>query len=346
MPSLTGTEGPSAAPTTDSATSQPDVIDRPGVPSVLYDKYWTALGQAGQVGTTATIVLPSDEAILAADAGRITSIAVNPDTLEPNIGSNGVAIVVRDIHSGEARSFDTGISVAYGAMSGSTLFWTGRTLTTGGEKATDAGLWAIDLADPAAKPVAIITPGDLNSTYGANAFRSRPVISGGGLSVLTTVIGEKARATQVVNIADLAVATIDGEAVFEVADGVALARRSGGLVLLDLANGSQIGAVLKADEVYRTVAGAGEMVVQYGLAESGVHVSTIDMESGEVRDLLIQPIGVRTTFLSRELSAATLLVLLDDDWALNAEGAASVGVSLLDPATGELQPSAFSIGKP
>lgn len=345
--------GPAQTPAGDAPWAEPNVVDRPGVPAQLYNKYWHALGEAGQVGTTARIVIPRTEEILAADAGLVASYAVVRDdalgTSEIVVGPDGVIIIVRDIRTGAVlHMVQTSVAVRSGVMRGTLLFWTGDTLSVDGAGGSDAGIWAVDTADPASTPRAIVEPSDLKAEYGPNATRSRLRLGDRGQAVLSTIVGDAARATQVIDVASLSLrTTIPGETAFDIADQTALVRRAEGVVLLDISSGQTVGPVLKATEVYRAFATTEEIFVQYGPGDGqGVYITGLAIETGDSRQILHQPRGVRTTDLSVDLSALDLFVLLDDDWDYGSDGGAYVQVTLLDPMTGELQPDAFSVGNP
>lgn len=355
VPSLDAppTNIPAQTPAVDAAWVEPNIVDRPGVPARLYNKYWQALGEAGQVGTTARIVIPRTEEILAADSGLVASYAVVRDdalgTSEVVVGPGGVIIILRDVRTGAVlRMVETGVSIRSGAMSGALLFWTGDTLPVDGAEGTDAGIWALDTADPASRPRAIVEPSDLSSEYGPNATRSRPHLRDRGNALVSTIVGDAARATQVIDIATLSLrTTIPGEVAFEIADQTALVRRAEGVVLLNISSGQQVGPMLKAAEVYRAFASTEEIFVQYGPGDGqGVYITGLGIGTGDVRQILHQPRGVRTTDLSLDISALDLFALLNDDWDYGSDGRAYVQVTLLDPVTGDLQPDAFSIGSP
>jgi hypothetical protein len=343
------TEAPTDPPSGDVVWVEPNVVDRPGVPPELYDNYWAALGQAGQVGTTARIILPRSEELLAVDVGLVASYAVVRDEefgiFEPVLGPNGATIRIRDLRTGGViRAFDTGILVLDGVMQGNVLFWTGRTLP-GGPESIDAGIWAIDLADSASSPQAIVEPTDLTGDYGPLALRSNPRIGDQGRSVFTSIVGDESRATQVVDIATRSLrATLEGEIAADVADDVALVFGDDALALIDISTGDRIGPVLEAAEVYKTLVLHDEILVQYGPGGGqGVYITALRISDGATRNILHQPRDVRTTIMSPEISSAEFIALLIDDWDYDSAGLASVAVSLLDPTSAELQPEAFVI---
>jgi hypothetical protein len=347
LPSEAPVDGPPAS----AAVVERDIVDRPGVPPELYDKYWEALGQAGHVGTTARIEIPRNEEIVAADGGFVATYPVIRDeqlgTSEIVVGASGVTILVRDIRTGAViRAIETGIVVRTGVMKGSLLFWIGTTMPDG-PQSTDAGVWVVDIADPSSNPRAIIEPADLGDAYGPNASRSRPRIGDQGRVVFSSIVGDRASATQVIDVAGLALHRTMSDLALEIASQTALVRRADGLVVLNLATGQPVGRALGATEVYRAFVANGEFLVQYAPGGGrGVYITAIAIDSGDTRQLLHQPQGVRTTDMSPDLSAGNLIVLLDDDWDYGAAGEAFVSVTLLNAESGALQPQAFTIGNP
>lgn len=346
---------PASAPPTEAPTPRPiasglfvesNVVDRPGVPAELYDKYWSLWGQAGQVGTTALLIKPPNEGMLGADAGRVASFVWDLVTDEPLVGPNGVTITVRDLWTGATlRTFDSSILPTYAVAAGSLVFWTGWALPREPINPMDGGVWVVDLGDPASTPRAVIPPSDLGAIYGPHAERSPLRLTDHGRAVRATVGGDRARATEVIDVASLTLrATLANEVAFEVADGVALIYRPNRLALLDLATGREIGPGVKEDLVQFTFAGDGEFFASFG-RDGDVVIAAIDLETGEARDILVR--STNDLSLSRELSTPDLLVLLhDDDPTYDAEGRVQIPVSVLDPATGDLRLDAFTIGNP
>jgi hypothetical protein len=344
-------EGPAQAPDGAVQWVEPNIVDRPGVPASLYDKYWVLGNQAGHVGTTARIVLSPSEQLMAADAGLVASYPVerNEDgsTAENILGPNGAVITVRDIRSGAViRMIESTIEIRDSVMVGSVLFYAGETLPVEGR--IDAGIWVVDAADPESSPRAIIEPSDLHDEYGKNASRLRLSVTDGGRVVRSAVAGETSRVTQAIDVGSLAPLTIaSDEAVLDLAGGTALVRRSDALALVELQTGRTVGPTVGAAEVYRSFPGTNEVYAQYAPGpEPGVYISAISLESGKPRQLLYQGPETRTTYISPELSTPDLLVMFDDDWQLGSDGSAFVQINLLDTATGELEVNAFAIGNP
>jgi hypothetical protein len=325
------------------------IVDRASVPSALYDKDWIAYQQAGQVGTTARILLPG-EMVIGADAGLVASYAFTRDTEgsdHPDTGPNGVTIMIRDIKTGAIiRTLDTPVIPRDGLMVGDRLFWFGNADSIEAPKGSDVAVWAFDLGDPASKPIKL-APGE-------SGLASSPLrLSDGGRVVMRNLGGlaDGGVLTQVIDVSTMSVTTIRGEIVYSLAGERAVV--NGGedrLVVRDLRTGDRVGAPLDAYERYKTYGSKGEVFIQFGhfKPERGVYIKAIDLRTGEIRDVLFQPQGVPTSFMSPELSTPEVLVLFDerDDWEYDANGFAYGTFSLLDPATGTVQADAFTITPP
>ena len=199
--------GPSNTPSTEPTSvpsPEPSIVDRPGVPAALYDKYWSKSGQVGQIGTTASFKLPSNERFLGADEGRIASVIYDADAHVPVVGPNGVTIIVRELQTGKTvRSFDTPVYVTEALVAGSQLFWIGRSLADEGSPRIDAGVWALDLADPASAPRAVVGPSDLSKTYGNLASRGLLRLTDRGRAVTTEIAGDTALVTEIIDVSSL-----------------------------------------------------------------------------------------------------------------------------------------------
>jgi hypothetical protein len=326
-----------------------EIVDRPGVPIELHDKYWIAFQQAGQLGTTARIVLRV-EMVVGADAGLVASYAFTRDaegTDDPVIGPNGVTIMIRDIRTGATvRALDTPVVPRDGLMVGDRLFWFGNADSIGAPKGSDVAVWGLDLGDPAAEPIRL-APGE-------SGLASSPLrLSDANRVVMRNLGGlrDGGLLTQVINVSTMDVTTMRGEIVFALGGGRALVNGSGDrLVVRDLKTGDRVGAPLDAYEHYRTYGSEGEVFIQFGHfePEQGVYIKAIDLRTGSIRDVLFQPRGVPTSFLSPLLCTPQVLVLFDErqDWEYDTNGFAYGTFSLLDPVTGAVQPDAFSVAPP
>jgi hypothetical protein len=325
------------------------IVERPGVPAALHDKYWSAFQQAGQVGTTARILMPG-EMVLGADAGLVASYAFIRDAEgsdHPVLGPNGVAITIRDIRTGATlRTFDTPVIPRDGLMVEDRLFWFGNADSIEAPKGSDFAIWGLDLGDAAATPIKLAP--------GAAGLASSPLrLSGAGSVVLRNLGGlaDGGVLTQVIDVSTMSVTTIRGVIVYAL-DGDRAVVNGGEdrLVVRDLKSGDRVGAPLDAYEHYKTYGSTGEVFVEYGhfRPQQGVYFKAIDLRTGDIRDVLFQPRGELTEYLNPALSTPEVLVLFDetDDWEYDSDGFAFGTFSLLDPLTGAVQADAFSIGPP
>jgi hypothetical protein len=344
-PSAGQTDAP-MSPVTNDLWVEPNIVDRPGVPEELYDKYWVAWGQAGHVGSTALLIKPPNEGTLGGDAGRLASVVLDDESGEPLVGPNGVTVIIRDIRTGATlRTLASAIIPSYGLAVGSLLFWTGYGIPRDPIDPLDGGVWVVDLGDPMSVPRAVIPPSDLAAAYGPHADRGRLRLTDGGRTIVTIVGGDTGKATQIIDVRGVAPPmALDGESAVEVSDGRALVVRSRRYLLLDMTTGEPVGPGLENDLAYWSVVGDGEVFASFARGRDLV-IAAIGLESGQTRDVLTR--SDRDLRLNPELSTPDVLVLVpDDDPTYDSRGRVQIPVSLLDPATGNLQLDAFTIGQP
>jgi hypothetical protein len=338
--------------------AEPTIVDRPGVPASLYDKYWNALGQAGQVGTTALVQMPPDEAIFAVDAGRVASYPFDDD-YETVVGPNGVTITVRDIRSGVTlRAFDTSVDPLQGLMVGSLLFWRGVQLPRE-QHPIDGGVWVLDLQDPASTPRAIIPAADLSAKYGARATRGPLRVTDHGRTLFSNIGLDSMTIAELVDLPSLEVREpfTFPQGAAEMVGGAALvvprhgdgfdANHLSRLRLIQVETGDEIWRALDTDLVMATFLGDDEVFVQFGRNGSDAVVARIDLATGEVVNLRVSEDSSEMWLLSRELSAADALAFRPvDDLSVNELGRVQLPLALLDPVTGQFEPNAIAIGSP
>lgn len=345
------TNPPDASFAPDVAIVERDIVDRPGVPASLYDKYWAGGGQVGQVGTTARLVLPKDEGFLATDAGRVASYIVDPETSRPTIGPDGAKIIVREIRTGVTlRTFDAPVQIAYGLMAGTLLFWTGRTLP-GSLESTDAGVWVIDLGVVDSSPKAVIPPSDLAEQYGADAVRGPTRLTDNGRTIVTLVQSPTRRGTDIIDVENLTLRqTLLDMYALEVLDGVALVIPIHGdegdtasrMQVIDLASGVAVGPGVPTDEVAWAYAANNEFYVQHSVGAAGYQIVALDIRSGSSRELASKV----TLDLSHGLSAPGSLVLTPPAWDVGIDGKVHQPITIIDPVTGHIEAEGFEIGNP
>ena len=135
-----------------------DIIDRPGVPAEMRNNYWWSYADAGLLGTTAQIGVPSNERILHVAHGLVVS------TRDANDGWGPSTLVVRSFETGQVRSeIVTRIGWPDARIVGDRLFWTGLEASDqAADGATDGGVWTVDLGG--GEPTAIVEAGTLIDT--------------------------------------------------------------------------------------------------------------------------------------------------------------------------------------
>ena len=143
-----------ATPLRDAVWVNPTVVERPGVPRDLRDRYWWTLGgDAGRIGTTAQLGLPAGEQIETVQDGIVVAArwpAENP--------SGELDLVVHEFDSGDLiRVIPTALRTVDAELFGSTVFWTG--VHAGDPDAVvDGGVWSVDVRT-SDEPAAIVEPG-------------------------------------------------------------------------------------------------------------------------------------------------------------------------------------------
>jgi hypothetical protein len=351
---------PSATPAITEPLVELAVVDRPGVPAELYDRYWvTEVGwpgldgvsayEAGQVGTTARILLPPAELALGADDGRVASVLLDRDSGGVAVGPAGATFLVRDIRTGallrKLESPAIPAFVPHGSLVvGPQLIWTGK--EPGGGVA--AGVWALNLDDPGSVPEVLIAEGADLKGYGDGALRAALKVSASGQTLGSLVVGPERGRTDVLDLASRTFRMTLDDIAHAVGDDTAVVRRPGGVALVDLETGKDIGA-LSTDTVYQALVADRVGYVDYA-RDLTHYISAIDPASGENRDLLVQSGGREWLYLSRDLSSGSSLTLLAAHTigsAFDAMGLAGrATATLLDPATGGLRQDVFTVGAP
>ena len=347
-----GTTSPSAFPEFEFV--ERDIHDRPGVPPSLKHVYWAAFGQVGEIGTTARVVLPESEFILAAGSGLIVSYRVDPLDLSPIVGPAGTELIVRELLTGRlVGQFGSQVSVESGVLVGSMLFWGGSALESADTGAVDGGLWVLDLGDPGATPKLI--PGTLEAAQalGSDAVRGGLHLTDHGAALTSVLSSPKRLATQIVDIAAVSIrTTIDDYFVLDVVGDLALtavpheftsSENPGSLRVIGLADGNQVGESIPATLVKASVVGTQEVFVQLGRGRDS-HVVGIDLTTGRTRDLRLVKDGQETWDLSREMSAPDQLVFTPVSGPeLDEAGNVRLPLGLLDAETGEFTSSAIVV---
>jgi hypothetical protein len=169
-PSVASSDVPGSAPAppslepdpTPEVTSPPrseieinsNIVNRPGVPADLRDNYWWTGSDAGLLGTTAQLGLPSRETVIHAADGFVVAARVRSD------GEPGTELVVRRFETGTEIAEVHTLQVRVDArLAGGRLFWTGmRPESTCPGESVDGGVWVLDLTFGSV-PIAIVEPG-------------------------------------------------------------------------------------------------------------------------------------------------------------------------------------------
>jgi hypothetical protein len=337
------------------------VVDRPGVPAELYDRYWItevaapwpgmdggSAYEAGQVGTTARILLPPMELALGADDGRVASVLLDRDSGGVTVGPGGATILVRDIRTGallrKVASPALPLTDPHRALVfDSLLIWTAWSQ----EPSTDGGLWALDLDAPEAAPKPVLSGGGDLAALGKDASRGPLHISASGQTLISVVGGSEGSRTDVIDVSRWTIsATLEGTA-FSTGDESAIVRRATGVGLVDLETGKDIGS-MPTGTIFAVFVADSEAYIAFA-GDQRYIIAAIDLQSGEHRDVLVQS-GGGVWYLSRDLSSGSNLVLLPETTigsSFDAMGLVGrTTATILDPATGAVRQDAFTVGAP
>ena len=353
-----GGDGHRSASTDRGAERRPPnpAVARPGVPNALRDKTWIVSGEAGELGTTASFVIPKGQAAIGAGAGRLATVAINAD-FEPVVGASGVTITIWDLERQTVlRTVNSSILPLEALLTESAIFWHGRALPLDSFK--DGGIWVLDLVDAEAGAVPVVRVADLRPRYGPHAARGVLQLTDGGRSILSAIQGENRRATEVIDVADRSLKqVIDGVFAIDLVDRLAVVapiHGDGGhpslparLRLYDITSGAEVGGEIATDMVKASVLGNGEVFVQYGVNGTNSIIAAINLESGAIRELRVSTGSTETYDLSRSLSNFTVLALVPVAGpAEGGDGQMLFPITLLNPSTSQLSPNAFVIGAP
>lgn len=336
------------------------VAERPGVPAELHDRFWLAeVGgttywggsiswAAGQLGTTAAIVLPPDEIGLDADAGRVASALID---------EAGSTILIRDIVSGALlATIDTKVFVRSGVLAGSRLFWSGFTWSGGAQwqgDPQDGGVWSTDLSSGLPEPKLVVPPLAEVSVANENGFDYEMRVSPSRDTVAADLAGWTSNAiTYVIDTASLAVrATFEGGIPRAPSDAVVLTQTLDELVLMDIDSGAErwsVNSPAWAGGFVRDIfVREADLIIAFEPDPDTYVISRMDLADGSMKAILVQSrlAGVARQF-SAPLSSASHLVLLTDSVLSRALTDGEASASLLDEGTGAITPDLFTLGLP
>jgi hypothetical protein len=327
------------------------VVDRPGVPEALRDHYWWTDSDAGRLGTTAQIGIPSDELILDVSHDLVVSVLWYP--------SRGRHVIVRDFDSGQViREFDSEFLVQDVVVVGRSVVWTG--MTSHGscpDDYVDGGVWSLDV-DTNHDARAIVAPGQPVEC----GFTGRRLLLSPSRQTIGGVMGSptKSNWVDVIDVDTLKRRDRVRDAwPWAITDDAYLQwdnkpsdfmTQGWGMSAYDLSSGDILWRFPDRDDVdkfapYPIMAIGKEFVVDYSWARppsDNIHViAAFDATTGQRRELLRQE-GLEDLLRARlELSAETHLVLdsAREDWPVGT-------FSTLEIATGALVRDAFTIDPP
>ena len=347
-----------------------NVSARANVPSDLVDRYWYApdlpVPQAGQLGTTARILLASGETPIAAQAGLVAVVS-NGERFARQRAST---IRIWDVHSGHlVAEATTHVWVEHGVFAGGFLFWTGLDINQAPEGAPElypgSGVWALAGVERA-EPINVVPPEatakpSTREPLGQGT-RGPFAVSVSGRTITSPVYLDEGRVgrTDVIAVEKLALRSSLPTYVCATSDSLGIACPGDGRLVgislsdgvdrwhTDLAAGTQNeGAIafIAAVEAYEKTA-----IVEFSFDNRLFH-SSVDLETGKAQNVLIQGEGGQPgpfMFLGRRLSSESHLVLLPEvslSAALElAEG--TLLASMVDMTTGSTTVDAFTIGAP
>ena len=297
------------------------VVDRPGVPASLYDRYWwTWDGDGGQIGTTAQIGLPAGELIETIDSGVVIAVRLAGDHRWAEHD-----IVVRDFGSGAViRKISTNLRSLDVVLVGSRLFWTG-VLAGDPEQVIDGGVWTTDVRKDA-KPVAIVEPGRVfpgalcgmglnvspsGRTLAANALCNGPVLSADIIDTATQTRTIRLREQWVLALTDDAYVVAD----FHPTDGVTWGQ--GGVSAYGFEDRALRWRFPNPSDVDRFTSGGNaalgtSFVIRYfWRTDEGAEMvhAVLDAATGHQRVLLRQPYADESLYEEYDASSASHLVL-------------------------------------
>jgi hypothetical protein len=347
------------------------VVDRPGVPDVLRDRYWYSADyeprQAGHLGTTARIIVPADELPIAADDGLVATV-LNGPLAAPHRSS---IVRVREIATGETLlEFATPLYVEVGAIAGDRLFISGRGINpdgAGGDDAFDGGgVWAIELTE-GAKPTEVVPPepdgslDDNRETGARGLFKLSP--TGATLASAVYAEGEVQR-VDVIDVATLSVRASLKQFVYALNDDFAIARPVDDPVgevaqLVSLRTGNiQWEAQLRDArgneaewfQMISALAGESDMFLEFERGSDLVLLS-LNISTGKAAELLVQDNSARDArpiYMAPQLSSATAIVLLPVPGVGRAIDLAGgrADVAVFEVASQTLSEDLFKIGAP
>ena len=345
------------------------VTERPGVPTALGSRAWfSASGerwQAGELGSTARVLLPVDEEPLSARGHFVATVVNGPLFADKRTST----LRVRDIRTGAVtREMKSELFIDIAAFAGDYLFFAG---TSGNEAQPGedpiypgGGLWAWSLVVPD-DPVLVVPPEPtvrMSTAPFGEGIRAPLRVSATGHTVASAVYMAEGATGRVdlIDVPTLKVRTTLPRYVYAINDSTALMQasaESGNKVeLIDLSSGEARWASTLSDEqsspvmILQAIADEEMFVLQFERSPRLI-VAILESASGTIRELLVQDGAdktVRPLYMEAGLSSASVIVLLERPGvAATVEAAGGwASASILDGATGHLTHAAFDIGAP
>jgi hypothetical protein len=345
----------SAVPRRTTVEINPTVVERPGVPPELHDRYWwDAFGDAGQLGTTAQIGLPENEQIIEVVDGRVVASRHRPN--------KGDALIVRDFLTGSViRSISTDMPYPDAVLVGNELFWAGADLAVDSPPSRDLGVWASDVSTDE-PPISIVPPGkalpgvfctralEISPSRRTLAARASCYDDNGWIDVIDVETRQRIRRIQdrdVRAITDDTYLSWDGT----LTDGLTVGQ--GGVTAYDLAKDAARWRFPDAADVarfalYNVAAFGNAFVVEsfWDLGNSGEFRTTIfNPTTGQHRLLLHEPDGADEALIFDRRSSTRSYLVFDRGWSLDI-AITGTPISVLRVSDGVLLRDAFVIDPP
>lgn len=343
------------------------ITELANVPPALANRAWISGSgerwQAGELDSTARVLLPPDEVPIAASGSAVATVVNGPLFAD----QRSTILRVRDMRTGAIiRELKSDLYIDIASFADAYLFFSGTAVNASGlgeaEIYPGGGLWAWDLSGPA-DAVLVVPPEAtvrMSSAPFGDGIRAPLRVSATGRTLASAVYladGTTGR-VDVIDVPALQVRATLPRYVYAVDDNSALmqaAADSGNKVeLIDLGSGEALWASTLSDDgsgpvmILQAFSDGGQIVLQFERSPRLI-VATIDSASGSMRELLVQDGADKTVvplYMEPGLSSATVIVMLARPGVAAALEAADgrARATVLDGATGQLTDDAFVIG--
>jgi hypothetical protein len=333
---------------------------RPGVPADVRDMFWwTYYSDAGRIGSTAHMGLPGNEKAVTVGGGIVVSARPVPDYGDVE------ALVIRDFATGAVvREIAVSMDWPNAAVVDGRVFWTGMSWDEADHETTaDAGVWSAKI-EGTDQPQAIVEPGKIiGSAISGRRIEVSPsgrtiaaITSSLGGELWTDIIDVESR-TRVGRIQDTSIDTLTDD-LYVVSDQPPTdAPMPGhGITARDLRTGEVLWRFPDPGDAdhftLRDMKAFGSIVILEYLWDQGHDladiIGVIDASTGEHRLLLRQAWVPGEDPLAADLTVSTSAhLLLASDYRIGyALDDGRARISVLDVASGRLEPNAFVIELP